>query len=132
MIKARRKFILSFFICVMTLLTLSFLSACQDDTAKSYFLPEVTEGETFEITLNAHGGTAYSWSYEINPSSGVEYVQMEYIPENNDPNWSGGGQLVYTFKATKVGTYKIKFELQIPWESKEPIETIIYELRIIK
>ncbi len=129
MLKVSKKFI--FFICVMTLPMLSFLTACNDNT-KSYFLPEVKEGGTFEITLNAHGGTAYSWSYEINPSSGVEYVQMEYIPENDDPNWSGGGQLVYTFKAIKAGSYKIKFELQIPWESEAPVETNVYKLTVVK
>lgn len=95
-------------------------------------MPDVAKGNTFEIILDAHGGTAYSWSYEINPNSGIEYVTMEYVPENNDSDQNGGGQLIYSFKAIKAGSYKIKFEFQISWESEPPIETNIYKIKIVK
>ena len=115
-------------VSVVLLLFMVFpLSACV--RANNYDLPEVKEGETFEITLKARN--MYSWQYKI-PSSGIEYIAMEYIPTNNDPDIIGGGQNKFTFKATKAGSYKIKFELSAPWEPKKPpIEINIYKITVI-
>ena len=131
MIKKARKFQILIVLSAMLFMFFSF-TACSDDNAKKYSLPDVAVGDTFEITLDAHGGTAYSWDYKIIPSSGVEYVTMEYIPTNDDPDIIGGGQLKYTFRAIKAGSYKIEFQLQIPWESKPPVETNIYEVKVVK
>lgn len=121
-----------FILLGMILLLISALTACKDADENTYSLPDAAEGQTFEIILDAHGGTAYSWSYEINPNSGIEYVTMEYVPKNNDSDQNGGGQLIYTFKAIKTGSYKIRFELQISWESEPPIETNVYEITVVK
>lgn len=110
------------------------LAACADDSVNKFSLPQVKEGETFKITLDAHGGTAYSWSYKISSNSGIEYVTQEYIPTDGDSDIIGGGQLKYTFKAVKAGNYKITFKLEIPWEATEatPIETNIYSITVAK
>lgn len=120
-----------FIILGMMLLITSAFAACKDADKNTYSLPDVAEGETFEIILDAHGGTAYSWNYDIHPDTGIEYVTMEYVAESNDSDQNGGGQLVYTFQAIKAGGYKIQFELQIPWESEPPIETNVYEITVV-
>ena len=94
------------------------------------YIPDVTMGSEFEITLNAHGGTAYRWSYDIS-SLGVEYVSMDFVPQNDDVSWTGGGQVVYKFKAINEGDYKIKFKLSIPWESEPPIELKTYKIKVV-
>lgn len=118
----------------VTLVMVFSLGACSDDSVNKFSLPQVTEGDTFEITLDAHGGTAYSWNYKISSNSGIEYVTHEYIPTDGDSDIIGGGQLKYTFKAVKAGNYKITFKLQIPWEATEAttIETNIYSITVKK
>lgn len=118
----------------VTLLMVFLLAGCADSSVNKVSLPQVTEGETFEITLDAHGGTAYSWSYEISSNSGIEYVTQEFIPADGDFDIIGGGQLKYTFKAIKAGNYKITFKLQIPWEATAPtpIEKNIYSITVVK
>ena len=111
------------------LFTIIMLTAC-GDKSENYSLPDVAEGNEFEITLDAYGDTAYQWSYELD-SSGIEYVSMEFVPTNDDPAWTGGGHIIYQFKAVKTGSYKIKFKLSIPWESKPPIELKTYKIKVI-
>ncbi len=105
------------------------LTGCVNKS-EDYPLPDVSEGNEFEITLEAHGGTAYQWSYELD-SPGIEYVSMEFIPQNEEPDRTGGGQVAYTFKAVKAGDYKIQFELSIPWESESPVESRTYKIKVV-
>lgn len=123
---------LCFIVIILVLIFVVFsLSACADNT-NTYSLPDVIVGDTFEITLDAHGGTAYCWEYSTN-SKGIEYVTSEFISEHpNDSDYCGGGKVVYTFKAVNSGDYKIKFKLSIPDQSKPPIETNIYKVKIVK
>ena len=117
-------------ILVAMLFVIMLLAACGDKSEK-YSLPDVAEGSEFKITLDAHGGTAYSWNYEIKPSSGIEFVSQEYVPTNDDPSWTGGGEVIYTFKAVKAGSYKIEFGLSISWESESPTELKTYQIKVI-
>lgn len=105
----------------------------KDNNAKHYFLSDITKNSTFDITMKSYGGTAYVWSYEIFPSSGIEYVSREFVSDRADPNLTGGGQLKYTFRAMSIGSYKIKFEAQTLSDSNQdsPIEVNIYEITIV-
>lgn len=126
--KAKRLLILLLF-CI-TAFTGCFVAACKDN---SKILPDVTEGSMFEISLKSYSGTAYVWDYKISSNSGIEYVSKEFIPENESPDWIGGGQIIYTFKAIKAGSYKIIFEARNLSESKEdPIESDTFKITIIK
>lgn len=124
-----KKLFVIIFVCTAAVL----LMACNDKT-ESICLPDVTESCTFEIELNSYSGTAYTWDFEINSKSGIEYVSMEFVPPNDNPDQIGGGQLIYTFKAIKAGNYKIKFEARIPWESEQtpPVESRTYKITIVK
>lgn len=109
---------------------MGFLSGCSGNQT-NYTLPNVKEGDYFEVTLEA-SGSPYSWKYEIKPKSGIEYVSMQFIPTDNDPEKIGGGQLVYTFKALSSGDYKIKFDYQISWTTDPPIKTNMYSIFVEK
>lgn len=114
------------------ILSVFLAAACRDNSDIVEVLPNVTVGEEFEIILDAYGSTPYLWSYEIKPDLGIEYIAMDFIPTSNNPDLIGGGQVRYTFKATKYGNYKIKYELQNSWESSTPIETKIYQITIVE
>jgi len=116
--------VLGIMLCIM-----SCFAACGDESPK-YSLPDVAEGSTFEITVRATSGP-YSWSYEISPNKGIEYVTREFIPTDNDPEMIGGGQLRYTFKATKVGCYEIKFMLLPLGKSEPSVETDLYKITVV-
>lgn len=112
------------------------LNGCKDssriseiDTTKDS-LPDMKIGQEFEITIDAYSGTAYSWSYEVKPNSGVEFVTRKFIPTDENPDNIGGGQFVYTFRAIRYGNYQIKFYLQIPWESDSLIKISTFNFRI--
>ena len=105
------------------------LTACKHD---NYFvLSDVKEGEVFEITLDAHGGTDYVWSYEIDKNAGVQYISQEFIPTDNNPEIMGGGEIVYQFKAVQAGTYNIRFECKIPHETSAPLEVNRYQITVV-
>ena len=110
------------------------LMACGSNKGKRYSLSDVAENSTFDITMKSYSGTAYVWSYEISPSSGIEYVSLEFISDQEISDWIGGGKLKYTFRAVQAGNYKIKFEARILSDSKQtsPIESNIYEIIIVK
>ena len=112
------------------LMSLGFCCGCGNNNTNTYSLPDIKVGEKFEIILPAGG--KYSWTYQLKPVSGIEYVSREFTPPKGDPEILGGGDLTYTFKATKIGSYRIKFDLAISWESKPPIETNIYKITVIK
>jgi len=108
------------------------LVGCNSRIKNTYSLTDVVVGDTFEITLAAHGGTAYLWDYTTSPKSGIEYVTREFIPRDNDPEMIGGGTFVYTFQATEAGSYKIKFKLQIIGKTEPPIEISTYKITVIE
>ncbi|MDE7296610.1 MAG: protease inhibitor I42 family protein [Clostridia bacterium] len=127
-----RKTLQRFFILSLVAFIIMALAGCNSEITNTYSLEDVAVDDTFEITLDAHGGTAYRWDYNITPKSGVEYVTREFVPIDNDPEIMGGGTFVYTFKATKAGSYKIKFKLQILGKTEPPIEINIYKITVVK
>lgn len=127
MMKKAKYCISALFVLIVLLLT-----GCSGKTTNTYSLQDVAVGDTFEITLAAHGGTAYRWDYTTSPKSGIEYVTREFIPRDNDPEMIGGGTFVYMFQATKAGSYKIKFKLQIIGKTEPPIEISTYKITVIE
>ena len=110
-------------------------AGCTDKNANRYSLPDVVEGETFEITLDSpYNDGGWRWSYEINSSSGIEEVSCKFIPNNPDPEVIGSpGKQQYTFKAIEAGSYKIKFIYERSWEPGTSREgTNIYQIKVVK
>lgn len=126
-----------FILCGLTLIMIFSLSACVDqhtnnaENTNKYSLPDIAEGDTFEIIVKGEG--QYVWHYSIEPGTGIEYVSREGVGEHvDDPDWAGGWPWRYTFKALKAGNYKIKFEYSLAWTDAPPIETNVYNIKVVK
>lgn len=101
------------------------------ENEKTISLPDARVGGTFEIILKSYSGTAYVWDYEIDPSEGIKYISSVFVSANDDFEWAGGGEIVYTFKALKVGRYAIAFSAKdVSQQEALPIERMVYEIRI--
>lgn len=70
---------------------------------------EVTNGQTFRITLDANVTTPYRWHLVKVPDAGVvEYVSSAYEASPNPEGLVGaGGTSIWTFEATGAGTTAI-------------------------
>lgn len=132
--KIRKRFAFLVAVGLIICLIINCASCRKDNNAKHYFLFDITKNSTFDITMKSYGGTAYVWSYEIFPSSGIEYVSREFVSDRAELNLTGGGQLKYTFRAMSIGSYKIKFEARTLSDSNQdsPIEVNIYEITIVE
>ena len=73
---------------IAMVLSMALLSVPCGQNENRYDLPNVA-GDMFEITLQNYADGGYSWDYNLNPSSGIEYVKVEYI-EPDDPEICGG------------------------------------------
>lgn len=109
------------------------ISGCDDVETTNHTIPDKTKGDMFEIYLKATGSIPYKWNYVLESNSGIEYVSSDFVPAE-DSDRIGGGQLVYTFKAIKVGDYKIRFELCSVIESSKnsPVEVRVYKIKIVE
>ena len=122
-----------FFSFILCFLTIFFCAGCGENKKEiSYTLIEVEVGRTFDIELKSYSGTAYRWEYEVKPNEGIEFITSEFIPENDDPDWVGGGKIVYTFKTVDSGEFKIKFFAKnISKPNDSPTETKAYKIKVI-
>jgi inhibitor of cysteine peptidase len=70
---------------------------------------EVTNGETFRITLDANVSIPFRWHLVTPPDAGVvEYVSSAYEASPNPERLVGsGGTSIWTFEATGAGTTTI-------------------------
>lgn len=133
--KTKQMFATSFLLALILTCSCLFLGGCFDDNVNTYTLSDINVGETFVITLQEpYSDGGWRWEYKISSTSGIEFVSEEFISDHpDDPDWCGsGGESVFTFKAIKLGQYKIKFIYQRPWAAEKPIETNIYEVSINK
>ncbi|MFQ7076882.1 MAG: hypothetical protein ACLRSW_02520 [Christensenellaceae bacterium] len=61
------------------------LMACGSNKGKRYSLSDVAENSTFDITMKSYSGTAYVWSYEISPSSGISMFPLSLFQTKKFP-----------------------------------------------
>lgn len=99
---------------------------------KSGYVKKAAVGETFKITLEENTSTGHSWSY-VGNSDALELIadKIEY-PEQTDSPMVGVANLkTWTFKATKAGTYTLKFVYTQPWEKdQKPAQTETYTINV--
>lgn len=123
----------SIVLLMITMLPICIFGACSNYTKKEICLGNVQLNECFDIRLKSYSGTAFCWDYEIDANGGVQNVNCEYVPPNDNQDWIAGGELVYTFKATKEGNHKIVFYLYDRSQKNSTIvEKIKYTISIIK
>ena len=120
-----------FWLLAVLMLVFSFVG-CKDEKVTTYYLPDVSVDDIFEITVRDVSDGGYLWNYEVSSASALVFIGTEYIRGTDDPEAVPfGGHYIYSFKAIKEGNYSIRFECKRPWE-EVPIETIIYKIKIVK
>ena len=90
---------------------------------------EIKKGEKFKISLEANLTTGYYWGISFDCQC-IEFVNLEYIPD--DPEIAGSpGQQVFELKAVeKTEGAEIVFSYERSWEGKPPLEKKIYTIII--
>ncbi|OMD36959.1 hypothetical protein BSK56_31780 [Paenibacillus borealis] len=101
---------------------------------ESGHVKKVAAGETFEITLEENASTGYSWSYAADGDTLELIAEKSKYPEQTDPPMVGvASQKTWTFKATKAGTYTLKFTYTQAWEKdQKPAQTVNYTIQVNK
>ncbi len=110
-------------------------SAVNQSKAVNKTITAVT-GQTFTIKLQQNTTTGYSWSYKADPQlKFIKEAEVSPIPastnEKDAPIVAAPNDKVWTFKATKPGTYKVTFQYTRAWEKDaKPIETVVYTIKV--
>jgi predicted secreted protein len=88
-------------------------------------------GQKFSVVLEENASTGYTWSYITNDKA-IKLVSAVNKNISNDKNIVGAPtNKIWTFKALKKGTYKIKFSYARSWEKKTPAaKTAEYTVKI--
>ncbi|WP_025689226.1 protease inhibitor I42 family protein [Paenibacillus zanthoxyli] len=93
-------------------------------------------GKTFDIKLEENSSTGYSWSYVtdkesidlVSEKSEIQKIDQSEVDETpvgvpSDKTW--------TFKASKPGTYKLKFSYAQQWDKRaKPAKTVEYTIKV--
>lgn len=96
----------------------------------SWLFPAKPKGD-FEISLDSNPTTGYSWDCSIEDKTVVSLIGKEYISDSNPQGLLGkGGVERFCFDVLKPGTTRIIFTYQRSWENGDPIETVVYTVRV--
>jgi len=76
---------------------------------------EIEKGDSIKAKLCSNPSTGYSWDYEIDDTSIMNFVSKEYLEPEGDLVGASGTD-VYLFKALKPGTTQIRIEYKRSWE----------------
>ena len=80
---------------------------------------ELQRGKRITLRLEANRSAGYRWSLAESGDGGLEQVgEPYYTVEKAVPG--GGGAEYWTFRATRAGTKKLRFEYRRPWERDKP------------
>jgi inhibitor of cysteine peptidase len=93
---------------------------------------EAKAGQQFTISLKGNATTGFTWQMAKGTNSAVvTKVKDVYTAENSGGMSGVGGTHVWTFKAIKAGTTKIKLLYQRTWEkSTPPANTLEYTIKV--
>lgn len=92
---------------------------------------ETQVGKTFTISLKANATTGFTWQMiKGTDDAVVQKVKDIYTAENSGGRSGVGGTHVWTFKAVKAGTTKIKLQYQRIWEKLPPANTLEYTIKV--
>lgn len=73
-------------------------------------------GDTIRLSLSENPSTGYSW--QLNPSAGLERVSDNYVQGGDGRIVGAAGTHLWNFKVTSTGPQKITCVYKRPWESK--------------
>jgi len=89
-------------------------------------------GKQFTITVRGNATTGYTWQMaKGTDETVVKKVGDVYTAENGGGKVGVGGTHVWTFKAVKVGTTKIKLQYLRAWEKPTlPANILEYKVKV--
>ncbi|MFD1888219.1 protease inhibitor I42 family protein [Paenibacillus wenxiniae] len=92
-------------------------------------------GQPFTIKLQENESTGYAWSYKADPNIHfIKEAEVSPIPasvdKQNIPIVGMPNDKIFTFKATKAGTYKVTFNYERTEKDAKPAETVIYTIKV--
>jgi predicted secreted protein len=87
-------------------------------------------GQIFNVVLAANPSTGYDWTYTTN-NEAIKFIRFN-TSTLSDPNLVGSPiEEIFTFQATQVGSFKMHFSMEQPWEgSTSSIQTIDYIINV--
>src|ERR1700674_632602 len=65
------------------------------------------KGQKFQIRLRVIPGTGYSFA--VNKNEYLEVIKEDYFQDISGGKEGGASDQVFTFKAVKIGSFKLKF-----------------------
>ena len=94
---------------------------------------DIAVHDTITLTLDSNPTTGYSWNWlnqnsvSIVTSAGSQYIMDK--PE--DKKIAGrGGKEIWRFVGVKSGSDTIKLGYRRPWESAEPVKTMVVSVKV--
>lgn len=129
------------FIATLVIVAATFTFIRESYSYTTYYTKtlEVGAGKEFNIELNSNITTGYAWRLAEPIDENMlklinrQYVNLDY-PKPEDTNeeelLGRPGKEIWTFKALKVGTTKILFKYDRPWEPDSISEYTVYTVTI--
>jgi inhibitor of cysteine peptidase len=106
---------------IIIVLFITLLSCNVQKTTKADY--EISENETFAITLKSNPTTGYSWKWiKEQPSKIVDSIKSVYIQDKSEPNMVGvGGNEIWEFQGKQRGIETLVFEYCRSWDKNSTI-----------
>ena len=93
---------------------------------------KLTKGETFELKMEAHGGTGYSWHVAKNDEAVLKLLGKPTVEKLGQPRPGGPELRVFRFHAEAIGSCDLELHYQRPFDKEKPPErTYKLTLRIV-
>jgi predicted secreted protein len=97
-------------------LTAKAVKITEDDDGKTI---EVTEGQSFALTLGQNASTGYSWRVTAQDADFAQPTVKHASPSNR-PGASGTSKFTWKTSGVSAGTYDFKLIYQRPWAERNP------------
>jgi inhibitor of cysteine peptidase len=82
-------------------------------------------GQKFTVTLEENASTGYEWTYTIKDNG------ITLISTDTEPLVGASENKQWTFKAGKIGTYKLVFTLARPWKkNNSDSKIVVYKIKV--
>ncbi|HNZ83884.1 MAG TPA: protease inhibitor I42 family protein [Candidatus Pacearchaeota archaeon] len=97
------------------------------DSQDSSEFMEVSQGNTFSVSLDSNPSTGYSWQAKYDQEY-FELVEQKF--ETSSDLIGAGGKEIFIFKALKLGEKFIDFDYLRTWEKDNVEKSIVYKILI--
>lgn len=102
-------------LCLLLLLSSSYYALSSRNTATADSI-QVSENETFKITLDCNPCTGFQWHLTSENATLLDSTECTYQPYYKGVIGSGGKE-TWLFKAKKKGTTSLTFKYARPWDT---------------